>query len=412
MQGARIIASVAQRVNPRRENARIAATFFVQRRAHARAHGEASMDTNEHGRATGRGAAMDLRGSLARAQPAIFGPPCEHAVSIELRLARAVQGTGSGTGAGVVYGAGVSAGSGTGVGAGIGAGIRTGSGADTGAGTGAEASADVSVARLRAALEALALDGSAGNAGVVPIVGLGTALARHLGVAPAGLHELGHIGTPPRGFVPTPQDLWLLVPAASPSQAFDASQALIAQLAPLLVVSESVALFRHRDGRDLTGFRDGTENPQGEAAYETALLRAPPHAGGTFALVQRFVHRHADFAALPVGHQSLVIGRERESDEEIETAPLSAHVKRTAQEDFAPEAFMWRRSMPWGTPSRHGLQFIAFMADLGRADRMLGRMAGLDDGITDALLDYTTAETSAYYYCPPLRAGRLDLAAG
>jgi len=323
------------------------------------------MDTKEHGGATGAGTAGhgDLHERLALAQPAIFGPPLEHAVSIELSLALDAP----------IHG--------------------------------------IDPAQLREALESLPLSAAGGGTDPATVVGLGTALARRLEAAPAGLHELGPIGAPPRGFVPTPRDLWLLVPATTQSQAFDAAQALIGRLAPLFVAVESTALFRHRDGRDLTGFRDGTENPRGDAAFETALLREPPHAGGTFALVQRFVHRHAAFAALPVGEQSLVIGRERESDEEIDAAPPSAHVKRTAQEDYSPEAFMWRRSMPWGTPLRHGLQFIAFMADLGRADRMLGKMAGLEDGITDALLDYTTAETSAYYYCPPLRSGRLDLAA-
>jgi putative iron-dependent peroxidase len=242
------------------------------------------------------------------------------------------------------------------------------------------------------------------------IVGLGASLAQRLGCGPAGLHDLAPIGAPPHGFVSTPGDLWLFVPAASESLAFDAAQSLITRLAAAFVPIEANALFRHRDGRDLTGFRDGTENPVGDAAIDTALVREAPFAGGGFALVQRFVHRHAAFGQLPVSEQSLVMGRERESDEEIETAPLTAHVKRTAQEDYTPAAFMWRRSMPWGTPLRHGLQFIAFMADLDRADRMLRKMAGLEDGITDALLDYTVAETGAYYFCPPMQEGVLDLA--
>jgi putative iron-dependent peroxidase len=262
---------------------------------------------------------------------------------------------------------------------------------------------------LRALLQSLRLDGAGATR---PVIGLGAALAQRLGCRPDGLRALAPIGSAPHGFPATPHDLWLLVPAGSASQAFDACQALLAQLSPAFAPGQSTALFRHRDGRDLTGFRDGTENPKGDAAFATALLRDAALAGGSFALVQRFVHRHAAFSALPASRQALVMGRERESDEEIAAAPLSAHVKRTAQEDYAPAAFLWRRSMPWGTPLRHGLQFIAFMADLGRADRMLRRMAGLEDGIADALLDYTAAETGAYYYCPALRAGRLDLARG
>ena len=320
------------------------------------------MDTHERagaaGRAAGAASAHDnpLADARARAQPGIFGPPWEHAVSLELVLA-----------------------------------------------------ADFADAPLRDLLESLRLEDAGRNA-ARPFIGLGAALAQRLGCRPEGLHALAPIGSAPHGFVATPHDLWLLVPAASASQAFDACQMLLAHLAAAFVPGESTALFRHRDGRDLTGFRDGTENPQGDAAFEAALLTESLHAGGSFVMVQRFVHRHAAFGRLPVSQQSLVIGRERESDDEIDAAPQSAHVKRTAQEDYAPAAFMWHRSMPWGMPLHHGLQFIAFMADLGRADRMLRRMAGLEDGIADAMLDYTTALTGAYYYCPPLHAGRLDLA--
>jgi putative iron-dependent peroxidase len=325
------------------------------------------MDTNERPgvqtspamQTVGEGAEepATLAQALARAQPGIFGPPHEHAVSLEFHLL----------------------------------------------------AKDLGDAALRDLLQSLRFDGADG-APVRRIVGFGASLARRLGCRPDGLHELAPIGALPHGFVATPHDLWIFVPGAAQSPAFDAAQTLIAQLAPAFAPAVSTALFRHRDGRDLTGFRDGTENPQGDAAIETALLREAPYSGGSFVMVQRFAHHHAAFARLPVSQQALVVGRERESDEEIAAAPLSAHVKRTAQEDYTPEAYLWRRSMPWGTPLRHGLQFIAFMADLDSADRMLARMAGVEDGIADALLDYTEAETGAYYYCPPLRSGRLDLA--
>jgi putative iron-dependent peroxidase len=70
---------------------------------------------------------------------------------------------------------------------------------------------------------------------------------------------------------------------------------------------------------------------------------------------------------------------------------------------------MVRRSMPWGDLRNHGLQFIAFVADLDVIDTVLRRMCGLSDGQPDALLEYTKAETGGYYYCPPLIDGRLNL---
>ncbi len=294
--------------------------------------------------------------AMRRAQPGIFAPPAAHALSIELRIAED---------------------------------------ADSGATPAPEALYDC--------VRALRVDGAA------LVAGIGPRLMQSLGPLPPGLRAMTPIGRGASGFVATQQDLWLLIAADTAGDAFDAARELIAALAPCLAPVEATALFRYRDGRDLTGFRDGTENPQGDAAAAAALLDCATHCGGSFALVQRFVHDHASFSRLPVDHQSLVIGRERESDEEIDAAPAAAHVKRTAQEAFEPAAFLWRRSMPWGTPLRHGLQFIAFMREIDRGDRMLRRMAGADDGIGDALLSFTRAQTGSYYYCPPVRDGRLDL---
>jgi putative iron-dependent peroxidase len=106
-----------------------------------------------------------------------------------------------------------------------------------------------------------------------------------------------------------------------------------------------------------------------------------------------------------------VIGRRLADDEEIAEAPESAHVKRTAQEDFDPPAFMLRRSMPWGDGRRHGLLFVAFVAALDTAQRQLERMMGLDDGLQDALLGHSQAETGAFYWCPPWDGQRLLLPA-
>ena len=107
--------------------------------------------------------------------------------------------------------------------------------------------------------------------------------------------------------------------------------------------------------------------------------------------------------------QDACIGRERDSNEEIEDAPESAHVKRTAQEDFEPEAFVLRRSMPWSEGNECGLVFVAFGHSLDAFEAQLRRMSGAEDGITDALFRFTTPETGAYFWCPGVKNGRLDL---
>lgn len=90
----------------------------------------------------------------------------------------------------------------------------------------------------------------------------------------------------------------------------------------------------------------------------------------------------------------------------------SAHVKRTAQEDFDPEAFVWRRSMPWSDATRAGFMYVAFASDFYALEAQLRRMAGLDGGITDGLFRFSHAITCAYYWCPPMNEqGGLDLSA-
>jgi putative iron-dependent peroxidase len=104
-----------------------------------------------------------------------------------------------------------------------------------------------------------------------------------------------------------------------------------------------------------------------------------------------------------------MIGRGIDNNEELDDAPLSAHVKRTAQEEFEPEAYMVRRSMPWATAQAQGLEFIAYGGSLDPFEQVLRRMAGLDDGITDALFTFSRPVTGGYYWCPPVQSGRLDV---
>jgi porphyrinogen peroxidase len=102
---------------------------------------------------------------------------------------------------------------------------------------------------------------------------------------------------------------------------------------------------------------------------------------------------------------------QRSDNEEIVEAPASAHVKRSAQESFEPEAFILRRSMPWAEGARVGLNFVAFGKSFDAFEAQLKRMAGAEDGITDAVFQYTRPVNGSYFWCPPLQSGRLDLRA-
>ena len=166
-------------------------------------------------------------------------------------------------------------------------------------------------------------------------------------------------------------------------------------------------------GRDLTGYEDGTENPTGDEALEVALVGADggAAAGSSFVAVQRWIHNMSAYRKLSREDADNIIGRRLDDNEEMDDAPESAHVKRTEQEGFEPEAHVLRRSSPWSSPDGEGLMFIAFGYSTDAFEVQMRRMAGLDDGITDGLFQISTPVTGGYYWCPPVSDGRFDLGA-
>jgi putative iron-dependent peroxidase len=242
------------------------------------------------------------------------------------------------------------------------------------------------------------------------IVGFGAPVIEPLGVRVEGLRPF------PRDlplFPSTQEALWLFLAHASESAMFDAGRRFSTTVRDAFTVVEDIATFKYKEGRDLTGFEDGTENPKGKAALQAAIIRGRGKGldGGSFVAVERFVHDLAAFDAMSTAAQNAVIGRRRKDNVELADAPPSAHVKRTAQESFDPPAFIVRKSMPWSGAGEHGLYFVAFGESLDRFERQLRRMAGQTDGVVDALIAFSKAVTGAYYFCPPLKDGKLDLRA-
>jgi putative iron-dependent peroxidase len=211
----------------------------------------------------------------------------------------------------------------------------------------------------------------------------------------------------------TQHALWCWLHGVDRGELLNRSNALEAALAPALRLVQMTEGFRHRDGHDLTGYEDGTENPQDEAAAAAALVAegADGTVGGSFAAIQQWQHDLKGFHAMPSHETDHIMGRRLSDNEELDDAPISAHVKRTAQERVAPEAFIVRRSMPWIEGDRAGLMFLAFGFSLDAFEVQLRRMSGLEDGITDGLYRISRPITGGYYWCPPLKDGRLDLRA-
>ncbi|OGB18508.1 MAG: peroxidase [Burkholderiales bacterium RIFCSPHIGHO2_12_FULL_67_38] len=264
-------------------------------------------------------------------------------------------------------------------------------------------------AQPRAVLRALAQEAD----GRATVVGLGQSLVRELGVELPGLRTFRGIEGARTKLPATPTDLLVWLRGTDRGDLLIRSRHLEALLAPAFDVTDITDAFSHDNGRDLTGYEDGTENPKGDAALAAALLpeSAGALAGSSFAAVQRWRHHMGRFEAMPRQQQDHTIGRERDSNEEIDDAPDSAHVKRTAQESFEPEAFVLRRSMPWAEGNEGGLVFTAFGHSFDAFEAQLRRMSGAEDGITDALYTFTEPETGAYFWCPPVHNGQLDLRA-
>ena len=170
-------------------------------------------------------------------------------------------------------------------------------------------------------------------------------------------------------------------------------------------------LFRHKAGHDLTGYEDGTENPRGELAEEAALVRGmgPGLDGSSYVALQQWVHDFDAFELLAEADRDNHFGRRLVDNVELEDSPTWAHVKRTAQESFEPEAFMLRRSMPWTLSMQSGLMFVAFGHSHRAFEVQMRRMAGQEDGVVDAMFRISKPVTGAFLWCPPLAANRLDL---
>ncbi|HSC80034.1 MAG TPA: Dyp-type peroxidase [Chitinolyticbacter sp.] len=187
---------------------------------------------------------------------------------------------------------------------------------------------------------------------------------------------------------------------------FELGERLVADLAEWFDTVETVPCFRYRDLRDLTGFVDGSENPEGEARGTVALVGADDAewAGGSYLHVQRYVHRMKDWHKLPVKQQEAVVGRSKEANEEMpdDDKPRTAHISRVVIEEHGKELEILRHSLPYGTPGGEmGLMFASYCATPVHFEKMLARMiAPTHDGRVDHLLNYTRAVSGAAFFVP------------
>jgi putative iron-dependent peroxidase len=250
--------------------------------------------------------------------------------------------------------------------------------------------------------------------GLDMVVGIGGLTAARLGAQIPGLREAPRFDGASVPIPSQPKALWCWLRGEDRGDLLHRGRRITQAIAEAFTLDGITDAFRHGTGRDLTGYEDGTENPRGEDAIEAALVsgQGPGLDGSSHVAVQSWLHNLRRFERFAPNEQDAIMGRRREDNEELEDAPESAHVKRTAQESFAPEAFLVRRSMPWIEGNDSGLMFVAFGRSFDAFEAQLRRMVGLADGITDALFRFTRPVSTSYFWCPPLAEnGHLDLRA-
>jgi putative iron-dependent peroxidase len=195
----------------------------------------------------------------------------------------------------------------------------------------------------------------------------------------------------------TQHDAVLWLSGSAYDVVFETARAAIAALHDVATVAEETSSWPYQHDRDLTGFIDGSENPTLIEAPEFAVIAKGPGAGGSILLLQKWSHDATTWESLSVTEPEQVIGRRKDDSVELEDKPDDSHVARTDQDDFGK---VFRRNMPYGTVTDHGTMFVGFSSDQRRLSEMLKNMAGLKDGLRDALTKYTQPVTGAYYFVP------------
>src|SRR5215475_1747051 len=215
----------------------------------------------------------------------------------------------------------------------------------------------------------------------------------------------------PRHLAPaTPGDLLFHIRASRMDLCFEFAAQVMARLTGSVTVQDEVHGFRYFDERDLIGFVDGTESPSGTAAVEAALVgRAadPGFAGGSYVIVQKYLHDVPAWNALTVEEQERVIGRTKLADIELpdDVKPANSHVAlNTLTEPDGTELKIVRANMPFGQAGtgEFGTYYISYAATPQVTEQMLENMfLGRPPGNTDRILDFSTALTGCLFFAPP-----------
>lgn len=229
-----------------------------------------------------------------------------------------------------------------------------------------------------------------------------------VGARPKELHPFREIRG--RHHAPaTPGDILLHIRARSMDLCFELAMQITARLGKAITVADETHGFKFFDQRDMIGFVDGTENPVGQESLDAVLIgdEDDAFAGGSYVIVQKYLHDLESWNALPVERQEAIIGRKKLSDIELEDSVKlsSAHNALTSiTDENGDELKIVRDNMPFGEIGKgeFGTYFIGYARSPTRIERMLENMfVGDPPGNYDRLLDFSRATTGSLFFVPP-----------
>jgi putative iron-dependent peroxidase len=242
------------------------------------------------------------------------------------------------------------------------------------------------------------------------VAGIGSSAWDRLfsGPRPAELHPFRELTGTVHHAPATPGDLLFHVRHERMDLCFEFVMQAMSRLAGAVTVVDEVHGFRYFDERDLLGFVDGTENPVGAAAGATALVgdSDPDFVGGSYVIVQKYVHDMAAWNAMTTEDQEKVIGRSKLSDIEMpdDVKPANSHVAlNTIEDPDGTQRQILRANMPFGEVGRgeFGTYYIAYAATPSVTEQMLVNMfIGDPPGNYDRILDFSTAVTGSLFFVP------------
>jgi len=228
------------------------------------------------------------------------------------------------------------------------------------------------------------------------------------GPRPAGLHPFVELRAGGRVAPATPGDLIFHIRAARMDLCFELATQIMARMGDAVTVADEVHGFRYFDHRDLLGFVDGTENPDGQLAFDSVIIGDddPAFAGGSYVLVQKYLHDIDAWNALTTEQQENVIGRTKLADIELDDSvkPTSAHNALTTITENGREVKIVRDNMPFGHvgTGEYGTYFIGYARSPATIELMLRNMfIGRPEGNYDRILDVSTAVTGGLFFVPP-----------